>query len=96
MFQKAIAGYRKLVSKYPNTEESSLAQLRIGEIYEQNLKEFESALKAYKALTWGRYYQEAQARVQKMVNKELVVRTERIFRTTEMPMLRSSCGTLKN
>ncbi|MBN2531685.1 MAG: tetratricopeptide repeat protein [Spirochaetales bacterium] len=83
VFQKAITGFRKLVSKYPNTEEASLAQLKIGEVYEQSLKDFESALKAYRDLTWGTWYQEAQARVQKMVNKELVVRTERIFRTTE-------------
>ncbi|MBN2441825.1 MAG: tetratricopeptide repeat protein [Spirochaetales bacterium] len=83
LYQKAVSGYRKLVSKYPNTNESSLAQLKIGEIYEEHLSDLEAALTAYKTLTWGSYAQEAQGRVQKMINKELVLRTDRIFRTTE-------------
>ncbi|MBN1410994.1 MAG: outer membrane protein assembly factor BamD [Spirochaetales bacterium] len=87
-FRNAIAGFRKLVAKYPNTNESSLAQLRIGEILEREIKDFEAALKAYKMCNWGNYAYEASQRVNQMVNKELTVKTERIFRTNEKALLK--------
>jgi hypothetical protein len=82
-FARAIISFKKLIAKYPGTEESSLAQLRVGEIQEQELGDFETALKTYRALNWGSSAQEAGSRVSRMVNKELIVRTERSYRTNE-------------
>ncbi len=82
-FQRAIAGFKRLISKYPNTEESSLAQYRIGEIYENELMDLNSALEAYNKVTWGSYYYTAIEKVNQMTGKEMLVRTERIYRTNE-------------
>ncbi|HUV06202.1 MAG TPA: MG2 domain-containing protein, partial [Spirochaetia bacterium] len=86
-FQKAIAGFRRLVAKYPGTEESGLAQLRIGEILENELGDLKGALEAYRFLTWSSSSGIASARAQTMSEKELVVRTERIYRTNEPAVL---------
>lgn len=82
-YRKAITEWEKLVSKFPNTEESSLALYKIGQIYEEKLDDLEKALESYRKLTWGRWHSEAQRRIQEMVNKKLVLVTERVFRTNE-------------
>ena len=45
-YRKAISEWEKLVNKYPNTEESSLALFRIGRIYEEKLGDLEKALES--------------------------------------------------
>ena len=82
-YKKAIAEWEKLVSKYPNVEESSLALFRIGQIYEEKLMDFEKALESYRKLTWGSWYGEAQKRIKEMTEKKLQLVTERVFRTNE-------------
>ncbi len=82
-YKKAIAEWEKLVSKYQNTEESSLALFRIGQIYEEKLMDFEKALESYRKLKWGSWYPEAQKRIKEMTDKKLQIMTERIFRTNE-------------
>lgn len=82
-YRRAIAGFQRLVSKYPNTNESSFAQFRIGEILERDQKDLKGALEAYKKVTWGNYRGKAQERVEQMVNKELTLKTEQIYRTNE-------------
>lgn len=82
-FRRAVAGFRKLVSKYPRTEESGLAQLRIGEVLENELGDLPGALDAYRTLTWSSYSSSARERAARMTAKELTVRTERIYRTDE-------------
>ena len=81
--RKSIAEWEKLVNKYPNTEESSLALLRIGKIYEEKLGDLGKALESYRKLNWGSWQGEAQRRIAEMTNKKLQLVTERVFRTNE-------------
>ena len=82
-YQQAVDRWTRLVSKYPNTEESSLALYRIGTIHEEKLGDLTQALDAYRRLTWGSYASRARARVAVMTQKHLAVETERKFRTNE-------------
>jgi uncharacterized protein YfaS (alpha-2-macroglobulin family)/tetratricopeptide (TPR) repeat protein len=86
-FQSAIRSFQKLVSKYPQTEESGMAQLRIAEILENELGDLKGALDAYRQLTWSSMSEVAKARVSAMTKKELVVRTDRIYRTDETALV---------
>jgi uncharacterized protein YfaS (alpha-2-macroglobulin family)/tetratricopeptide (TPR) repeat protein len=83
LYEAAVAVWQKLVSKYPETEESSHAQFMIGSVYEMNLKDLAKALEEYKKCTWGPYIGQARARTARMTNKELVIFTERVWRTAE-------------
>ncbi|MGI9457795.1 MAG: tetratricopeptide repeat protein, partial [Aeoliella sp.] len=82
-YSKAIDRWQRVVSKYPNTEESSLALYRIGVIYEEQLGQLEKALETYRRLTWGSWASHAQSRLARMTEKQLTVTTERKFRTNE-------------
>ena len=82
-YTKAVDEWSKLVSKYPNTEESSLALYRIGLIYEEKLGDLEKALDAYRRLTWGSKAGDARSRVTIMTQKSLALLTERKHRTNE-------------
>ena len=81
--RKAIAEWEKLVNKYPNTEESSLALFRIGRIYEEKLGDLEKSLESYRKLLWGSWQNKTQQRIAEMTNKKLQLVTERVFRTNE-------------
>jgi len=82
-YTKAVDEWSKLVSKYPKTEESSLALYRIGLIYEEKLGDLEKALDAYRRLTWGSKARDARSRVTIMTQKSLALLTERKHRTNE-------------
>ncbi len=82
-FKKAVTAFKRLISKYPHTDESSLAQFRMGEILEYELGDLREALNAYRTLNWGTYAPQAGRKVEQMVNKTLAVKTERVFRTNE-------------
>ncbi|MBN1798060.1 MAG: tetratricopeptide repeat protein [Spirochaetales bacterium] len=82
-FKKAVNAFKRLISKYPKTEEASLAQFRMAEVLEYELADLAEALQAYRTLTWGSYSAQAKVKVQQMVNKNLLVKTERVFRTNE-------------
>ena len=86
----AIDEWSRLISKYPNTEESSLALFRTGTVYEDELGEHEKALESYRRLTWGSYAGKARQRVADMTRKKLTLSTERKFRTTEAASVRLS------
>ena len=79
----AIAAWEKLVSKYPNSDESSLALFRIGQTYEEKMGDLENALASYRKLTWGRWYAQAQKRIRQLTEKHLKLVTERTIRTDE-------------
>jgi uncharacterized protein YfaS (alpha-2-macroglobulin family)/tetratricopeptide (TPR) repeat protein len=89
-YRAAIEEWTKLVSRFPDREESSLAQYRIGLIHEEKLAELEPAIDAYRKLTWGAHAQPAAGRVAVMTQKALNLRTERVFRTTEPVQLKLS------
>ena len=79
----AIAAWEKLVSKYPNSDESSLALFRIGQTYEEKMGDLENALASYRKLTWGRWHAQAQKRIRQLTEKHLKLVTERTTRTDE-------------
>ncbi|MCH7227488.1 tetratricopeptide repeat protein [Haloferula sp. A504] len=82
-YRKAVEEWEKLVSKYPNTEESSLALYRIGQVQEEKLGELEQALATYQRLNWGSWSGQASQRFAQLTAHSLSARTERTFRTNE-------------
>lgn len=83
LYGKAVEQWERLVSKYPNTEESSLALLRIGVVQEEKLGDLDQALATYQRLTWGSSAGTAQQRFQALTSHSLKLRTPRTFRTNE-------------
>ena len=79
----AIAAWEKLVSKYPKSDESSLALFRIGQTYEEKMGDLENALESCRKLTWGRWRAQAQGRIRRLTEKHLKLVTERTIRTDE-------------
>ena len=84
-YEAARAEFARCVSKYPGREESSSAQLTIGEIFETKTFDYEKALEAYRAVTWGSAAAVAQERVARLTQTTVRVRTPRVFRTDEQP-----------
>ena len=86
-FHRAVDQWDKLVSRFPNTDESSLALFRIGEIHENELDNLEAALTAYRRLKWGSWAGPARGRIEELTRAKLVLRTERKYRTDETPQV---------
>ncbi|MCC6669778.1 MAG: tetratricopeptide repeat protein [Planctomycetes bacterium] len=82
----AREAFARCVSKYPNTESSSHAQFRIGEIFESKTFNYLEALRAYRAVTWGSWAAHAQSRLQRLERKHLALLTARTYRTDEKPV----------
>ena len=89
-YRAAIDQWSRLVSRFPASQEASLAQYRIGLIYEEKLGELEEAIDAYRKLNWGAQAKPAAGRVAVMTRKTLELHTERVFRTNEPVRLRLS------
>ncbi|HXT61139.1 MAG TPA: tetratricopeptide repeat protein, partial [Pirellulales bacterium] len=87
-FDEAIAEWRRLVAKYPNTNESSQAQFMIAATLEEKLGKLPEALKEFRKVTWGNHAGQAQARVARLTAKSLSIVTERVFRTNETPTIK--------
>ena len=83
-YKQAIDEWSRLISKYPNTEESSLALYRTGVFQTEQLGQLEDGLATFRRLTWGSWAQPAKARVVMLSQKSLGVATERAFRTNEV------------
>ena len=94
-WNEAIAEWRRLVSKYPGTEESSQAQFLIAATLEEKLGKLEDALAEYRKVTWGSFAAQAQARVARLTAKELAIATERVFRTNETPQIKLTSRNLE-
>ncbi len=84
----AIEDWRRLVSKYPNTEPASRAQMAIAVTLEEKLDKLEEALKEYEKVTWGSQQGPAKQRAARLVAKQMSIRTERVFRTDEQPTIK--------
>jgi uncharacterized protein YfaS (alpha-2-macroglobulin family)/TolA-binding protein len=87
-WDEAIADWRRLVSKYPNTNESSQGQFMIAATLEEKLGKLEEALKEYQKVTWGNYQSHAQRRIARLTANALRIATERVFRGGETPQLK--------
>jgi alpha-2-macroglobulin len=84
----AIAEWRRVVSKYPNTNESSQAQYLVAITIEEKQGKLQDALKEYQKVTWGNYVAKAQQRIARLTTKEMTVATERVFRSNETPRVK--------
>jgi len=82
-YRQAVDEWSRLISKYPGTEESSLALYRTGIIHSEKLDRLEDGLAAFKRLDWGSWAAPAKARVTLLSEKSLGVASERTFRTNE-------------
>lgn len=87
-WNEPIAQYRRLVNKYPNTEESGRAQWRIGQILEERAKDLEAAFAEYSKLTWSQAAAAAQQRIAEMKATRLALLVERTWRTNEPAKIR--------
>ena len=87
LFEGAIADWRRLVSKYPGTAESSHASYMIGVTLETRLRRLPEALEAYKQVA-GDFQARAQERITALTTPQLEVATERKFRSDEQPRIK--------
>ncbi|MCB9853292.1 MAG: outer membrane protein assembly factor BamD [Phycisphaerales bacterium] len=87
-WQLPIAEWRKLVNKFPKSDEAGQAQYRIGQTFEKKVNDLEAAIKAYKALDWSSFAAKAQIRLAEMKSVQLAVETPRVFRTPEPAKIR--------
>lgn len=79
----AIAEWRRLVSKYPGTNEASQAQYMIAATLEGKLGKLDEALAEYKKVTWGSFQPHAQGAIARLTAKSFSIATERVYRTNE-------------
>jgi tetratricopeptide (TPR) repeat protein len=82
-WDEAIADWRRLVSKYPGTNEASQGQFMIARTTETKLDKLEDALKEYRKVNWGSFAAAAGNAAKRLTSKTLAIRTERVFRTNE-------------
>ncbi len=94
-YQAAIDQWQRLVSKYPNHEESSVALYRIALIQEEELGDWQAALESHRRLKWGSKASPAASRVAMMTEKNLSLQTARKFRTNEKAMVNLTARNIK-
>ena len=87
-WDEAIANWRRIVSKYPESDEASLAQFSIADTLERKLGKLEEALEEYRKVTWGPAALEAQRAIARLTATSMSVATERVFRSNETPSLK--------
>ena len=63
-FEEAIGLWKRVVSKYRNSEEASLALYRIALIHEEKFGDWKTALETYRQITWGSKAANARTRIQ--------------------------------
>ena len=85
LYENAIGEWSKLISKYPSSEEASLAMYRIGVMQMGPLERYEDGLATFKKLSWGGWKTLAQERAAMLPQKSLALSTERVFRNNEKP-----------
>lgn len=84
----AVAAWRRLVSKFPKSQEASQAQFMIAVTHEEKLGQLETALEEYRKLTWGDFEQQAKQRVARLTAKSLKIATQRVYRSDETPQIK--------
>lgn len=87
-WDEAIAGWRRIVSKYPGSEAASQAQFNIAATLEVELGKLEDALEEYRKTTQGRCAAAALQAIARLTATTMTVVTERAFRSDETPKLK--------
>ena len=87
-WDEAIAGWRRIVSKYPDSEAASQAQFDIAETLEKKLGKLDNALEEYRKATHGHCAAAAQQAIARLTATSMSVATERVFRSDETPKLK--------
>ena len=87
-FTAAIDDWRRLVSKYPGTEDASRGQYMIAVTLETKLGKLDEALKEYKKVESGSYTSHAQVAIARLTAKSMAIATERVFRSDETPKIK--------
>ena len=87
-FTAAIDDWRRLVSKYPGTDDASRGQYMIAVTLETKLGKLDEALKEYKKVESGACTNHAQIAIARLTTKSMAIATERIFRSDETPKIR--------
>ncbi|MFB3785819.1 MAG: MG2 domain-containing protein [bacterium] len=87
-FEEAMAVWKDIATRFPNSDTASEALYLIAEVTEMDLKDYEKALDLYKEVTFGPFQGSAQDRIRQLQEIFLALRTERTFLTNENPTLR--------
>lgn len=87
-WNEPIGHWRRLVNKYPGTEQAGWAQFRIADTLEQKAQDLEAAIEEYRKLTWSNWAQRARQREREMTATRLNLVTERVFRTDQTARIR--------
>jgi len=86
-WEAAIDDWRRVVSKFPKSDEASLAQYRIAVVMEEELVKLDEALEEYRKVTSGSHASQAREAASRLESKTMTVVTERVFRSDEKPRL---------
>lgn len=89
LYLSAIGQWQKLIQLHPRSNEASQAKYQIGRLYETKLNDLNKAITVYGELTWGNYRNQAKRRLELMTAKELVLLTERTWRSGEEARVRA-------
>lgn len=95
LYEEAIVDWRRVVSKYPTSNEASQSALLIGMTLEDRLAKLKEALDAYQAVS-GRFAEQAKQRITRLTTPQLQLMTERKFRSDEKPRIKLTTRNLKN
>ncbi len=98
-WEAAIAAWRRLASKHPDSPEARRARLAVAATLEEKLGRMEEALEEYRKLAVLRSYEpevgQAVGAVQRMTFPSLTLTTERVYRSTEKPAVRLTTRNVK-
>jgi len=86
-FDAAIAAWRRLISKHPDTEEAAYARFMIARTLERDLGRLEEALEEYRTVGGGSCQGEAQKSIARLTAATMRVSSPRAFRSNETPKL---------
>ncbi len=95
LFEEAIADWRRVVSKYPGSNEASNASYMIGVTLEDRLGKLKQALDSFKQVT-GSFAGHSKQRISRLTSPQLQVVTERKFRSDEKPRIKLTTRNLEH
>jgi len=87
-WDEAIAQWRQLLSKYPDSPEAARAQFQIAVVLEQKLGRPREALAEYKKVAKDDWYGRAREAEKRIIAPSMSLTTPRVFRSDEKPHLK--------